>query len=387
MRNIANFFTLFWIIYYPTCIAFNDLPGFSNIDEIMTVVLMFYTFVQYKSRAINKKTWKEYIIFLFVLTFYLIYSLQFGRNESEAVWLDLVQQIRPFSIIYCTMILDPQFSSKQKGIIIKTMVATLVLWIVYHLETIESSAAEFPVLGQLAISTGMVYYLFTKDTAKNHRIALLIVLTGMLAPKFKFLGEVVCFVALVYFLKGRLNFKSPKTVLYLLILVGVIIFVTWSRFDNYYVSGLDNDNLARPMTYKTSLKILSDYFPFGSGMGSFATAAAAKVYSPIYYEYHLSEVWGLGGGGKAFISDAFYPSLAQFGVVGVLLFVCFWKRRLHEMNNILDKRYYRMAFMTFFCLAIEQTADSSWLSGKGMGYCMILALCLNANRHLMSVHK
>lgn len=46
-----------------------------------------------------------------------------------------------------------------------------------------------------------------------------------------------------------------------------------------------------------------------------------------------------------------------------------------------------MAFMTFFCLAIEQTADSSWLSGKGMGYCMILALCLNANRHLMSVHK
>ena len=44
MSNIANFFTLFWIIYYPTCIAFNDLPGFSNIDEIMTVVLMFYTF-------------------------------------------------------------------------------------------------------------------------------------------------------------------------------------------------------------------------------------------------------------------------------------------------------------------------------------------------------
>ena len=72
MRNIANFFTLFWIIYYPTCIAFNDIPGFSNIDEIMTVVLMFYTFVQYKSRAINKKPWKEYIVFLFVLTFYLI---------------------------------------------------------------------------------------------------------------------------------------------------------------------------------------------------------------------------------------------------------------------------------------------------------------------------
>jgi hypothetical protein len=42
-------------------------------------------------------------------------------------------------------------------------------------------------------------------------------------------------------------------------------------------------------------------------------------------------------------------------------------------------RFYRVAFITFFCLAIEQTADTSWLSGKGMGYCMLLGLCLNAN--------
>lgn len=29
----------------------------------------------------------------------------------------------------------------------------------------------------------------------------------------------------------------------------------------------------------------------------------------------------------------------------------------------------------------EQTADSSWLSGKGMAYCILIALCLNANRN------
>jgi hypothetical protein len=45
-------------------------------------------------------------------------------------------------------------------------------------------------------------------------------------------------------------------------------------------------------------------------------------------------------------------------------------------------KYYRVALMSFFCLAIEQTADSSFLSGKGMGYCMLLGLCLNANRNM-----
>ena len=50
-------------------------------------------------------------------------------------------------------------------------------------------------------------------------------------------------------------------------------------------------------------------------------------------------------------------------------------------------RYYRVAMITFCCLAIEQTADSSLLSGKGMGYCMLIALCLNANRNAMEQMK
>ena len=88
-------------------------------------------------------------------------------------------------------------------------------------------------------------------------------------------------------------------------------------------------------------------------------------------------------GSGCFICDAYYPSLAQFGIVGVFFFLWFWKRRFKEINVIQDMRYYRVAMITVCCLAIEQTADSSWLSGKGMGYCMLLALCLNANRNMM----
>ena len=36
MNNIARFFTIYWCIYFPTCIAYNELPGFSSIDELMT---------------------------------------------------------------------------------------------------------------------------------------------------------------------------------------------------------------------------------------------------------------------------------------------------------------------------------------------------------------
>ena len=382
MKGIARFFTLYWIVYFPTCIAYNDLPGFSSIDEAMTILLFLYTITKYGSRYTNRKPWKEFFVCISIMAFYVGYSLMFGANVAESVWLDLMQEIRPYTIVFCTWILNPQFTKKQKKWMLATMVITLFSWIFYHPESLQSENAEFPVLGQLAICTGMAWYLLTEPIKRNRYIALALVLTGMIAPKFKFMGEVVCFIAFIFFLKKRLNFRSPKTMIYCTIVVAIILTITWTRFDGYYISGMSNDELARPMTYKTSIKMLYDYFPFGSGMGTFACNGAWQHYSPLYFKYNLNDIWGLSPDAGGFICDAYYPTLAQFGIVGVFFFLWFWKRRMSAINVIVDMRYYRVAMITICCLAIEQTADSSWLSGKGMGYCMLLALCLNANRNL-----
>ena len=381
MNSIAKFFTIYWIIYFPTCIAYNDLPSMGFVDELMTAILIIYTFLKRGNWDTNPKPWKEFQAFLGILAFYIVYSLIRQVNVPGAVWLEFVQQIRPYSIIYCTWILNPQFTEKQKKWMLTAMIATLASWIFYHPATLYSKDAEFPVLGQLAICTGMAYYLFTEDTKLNKYIAVLLVLTGLLAPKFKFMGEVVCFLAMLFYVKERLNFKSGKTAVYLAILMTIVIVVTWERFDKYYFSGWENEELARPETYKASLKILVDYFPLGPGMGTFGTMGARDYYSPLLDEYNLSHIWGMTREFRGFICDAFYPTLAQYGIVGVVFFCIYWKRRLIAFNEIVDMRYYRVAFITFFCLAIEQTADSSWLSGKGMGFCMLIGLCLNANRN------
>ena len=123
-----------------------------------------------------------------------------------------------------------------------------------------------------------------------------------------------------------------------------------------------------------------DYIPFGSGLGSFATAAAAKEYSPLYYKYNLDMIWGLTPDNPMFLADTFYPTLAEYGIVGLFFFLWFWKRRLWETNKIQNIVYYRMALMAILAVVLESTADTSYLSGKGMGYFMILAVCLNADR-------
>lgn len=354
------------------------------VDEIMMVILILYTFSKASKRYIVKEPKKEFTSFFIVLSLFIIYGLAFGVNVHEAVLRDSVQWIRPFSVIYCTWILNPQFSTKQKKMMLFSMVVTIISWIAYHPE-IANGGQEFPVLGQMSMCSGMAWYLFNKQTKKNITIATLIVFAGFLAPKVKYIGEVVCFIYFIHFMTSKPNIKNRKTLITIGVLCCIVLYFTWEKFDTYYVSGMTSDDrLARPESYKAAWKILWDYFPFGPGMGSFGVAAAAEYYSPLYYKYGLNDIWGLTPGLPMFVADAFYPTLSNVGFVGIFFFYIFWKRRLNAFNAIQDLRYYRVAWITFFCLAIEQTADTSFLSGKGMGYCMLIGLCMNANRNMIN---
>ena len=387
MRGIAKFYTWFWIIYFPVCIAFAVTVNFDWSDEILTVLLLFYAMAKQHFLVKDKKRSKEINIYIALMIFYLLYSLIIKVTTPRGVMLDFLQQLRPYAVFYLTWMLAPQFSPKQKKYIKWIMLLSFFgyLFAFKFKPSLVTpyGGAESAALGQIALCCAMVYYLFSKQTTKNRNIAIIIMLLGLLSGKSKYFGECVCFIALVMFVKSRINFTSVSTLLKVGALGAVVIFFTWTKFNAYYVEGFQEDAqaMARPATYETGMQIMfHDYVPFGSGLGSFGTAAAAKEYSPLYFKYHLNEIWGLDPTNPMFLADAFYPTMAEYGIVGLFFFLWFWKRRLWEANKIPNLIYYRMALMCILALALESTADSSYLSGKGMGYFMILALCLNSAR-------
>lgn len=394
MRAISKFYTWFWIIYFPVCIAFTNVVNFDWSDEILTVALLGYAFMKQRFLVKDKGRTTEINIYIGLMIFYLVYSLLIQVTTFRGVYLDLLQQLRPYAVFYLTWMMAPDFSPKQKKRIKWVMLLSFLGYLTaFKLKPSlvnpyggEESAA----LGQIALCCAMVYYLFSKQTKRNRNIAILIMLLGLISGKSKYFGECVVFIALVIFVKSKINFASVSTLLKVAALGCVVIFFTWTKFNAYYVEGFQDDaqEMARPLTYETGMKIMfQDYIPFGSGLGSFGTAAAAKEYSPLYYDYKLDMVWGLTPENPMFLADAFYPTLAEFGIVGLFFFLWFWKRRLWECNKIPNIVYYRMALMAILALALESTADSSYLSGKGMGYFMVLALCLNSGRQQMNSSK
>ena len=387
MKAIAKFYTWFWIIYFPVCIAFTVAVNFDWSDEILTALLLMYAVVKQRYLVKNRSRWKEIRIYILLMAFYLLYSLGIHVTTTRGVMLDLLQQVRPYFVFYLTWVLAPQFTNLQKKRIKWVMLLSFVAYLLAFIfkpslvDPYAGGSRESAALGQLALCCAMIYYLFSKQSKWNRNIALFIVLVGLVSGKSKYFGECVCFIALVVFVKSKIKFGSPATLVKVALLASVVIFFTWTKFNAYYVEGFEQDaeEMARPASYRTGLQIMfHDYIPFGSGLGSFGTAAAAKEYSPLYFKYGLNNVWGLDPENPMFLADAFYPTLAEYGIVGLLFFLLFWKRRLQEANRIQDIVYYRMALMCILALALESAADSSYLSGKGMGYFMILAVCLNA---------
>lgn len=385
MRSISNFYTWFWIIYFPVCIAFTFVVNFDWSDEILTVALLGYAFMKQRFLVKDKGRKTEINIYIGLMIFYLAYSLLIQVTTFRGVYLDLLQQLRPYAVFYLTWMMAPDFSPKQKKRIKWVMLLSFFGYLIAFkfkpsLVTPYGSG-ESAALGQIALCCAMIYYLFSEQTKRNRNIAILIMLLGLISGKSKYFGECVVFIALVIFVKSKINFTSVSTLLKVAALGSVVIFFTWTKFNAYYVQGFQTDDqeIARPATYETGMKIMfHDYIPFGSGLGSFGTAAAAKEYSPLYYKYQLNTIWGLTPDNPMFLADAFYPTLAEYGIVGLFFFLWFWKRRLWECNQIKNIVFYRMALMAIMALALESTADSSYLSGKGMGYFMILALCLNS---------
>lgn len=379
-----KFFFWFWVVYLPACILFYDRM-WQTIDEAMTVVLFLFTVMKVYGKRIDS-IGKEILWYIVLMVFYVAYSIVLKINVQEAVFYDLQQQVRPYVVFFCSYLIAPQFTEKQKKRLIRWFVFCIILYLTSFIIGFRVSkfGLSTPMIGQAALLTASMYLLFKDNTRKNVLRGILILSLGLLSMKSKFFGEYIVFIGLFYFLRSRLK-PNLKTIVSILALTSAIVYFTWEKFDAYYVTGMteevkSSERKARPESFKTAGTIIfSDYIPLGSGLASFGTNAAAKYYSPLYYKYHLDNIWGLYPENPMFLADAFYPTMAQYGLVGLFFFLWFWIRRYQQALHHKEFRAYKVAMMMIFALFLENMADTSYLSGKGMGYFMLLAMAIKGS--------
>lgn len=394
---------LFLLSLFPVQIFGILIVGFA--DELMCAFLLLLAgFDIYSNGLGTLRNYKFLLYAIAIMAFYALYSLLFCHfNTPKAVISDFIVQLKPYIAFGVTYGLGTSLTGKTKGwlrlgAIFNTLFLLLTIYFWHPDHYIFGLPANFGAVIMLSSWT-FVYGSLDDDgqlDSRNKLIAFFILLIGLLCTRSKYYGEFLLMVFLLFgYRSGMQRNISLRSVLVVFLLFALVVVVAWQKINYYFVVGSNDvfeaaaddasmaDNFARPVLYAVAGVLLLDFIPFGTGLASYASFASSDSYSQLYYDYGVYLVHGLSPSYPAFICDAYYPTLAQFGILGVILFFGFWYWIAKKLNRMEKERgvsfryKYIIGIMVIAFVFIESIASTFFVQGHGMLAMMFLGLILS----------
>jgi hypothetical protein len=361
-------------------------------DETCTLFL-FCLFAVFMLKTDKWVMNKPFLLTLGVFLFYLFYSMYIQSNTKRGIFNDFFVQIKPYLGFFCVYSMKPRMSAARKSLLKSVAV---LFWLILLCVGIGSLVSHrliiylftHPSNFAAAVTITSLCYLYCSKFTFMEKLNFLLMLSlGVLSGRSKFYGFFALSVFVIVFFSRKRVFKlNFRNLLIFFGALAVMLLVAWQKIDFYFyqaVTGeVEKDVVARYILYATMPLVLYDYFPFGSGLASFATYSSGQFYSPLYSDYGIDGIWGISKNYYSFIADTYYPSLAQFGVAGIVLFLLFWGHIFRKaygfyIRNDGEKDYlFYIIILIISYLAIDSVAAPTFISYCGFFVMMMLGLML-----------
>ncbi|MBA3925442.1 hypothetical protein [Listeria rustica] len=161
----------------------------------------------------------------------------------------------------------------------------------------------------------MVFFSLIQKTRLPYLYLLLNLFLVFTAGRSTAIGIYVCLFLLLLLFP---YIKRLPAYIYVL-LGGFLVWFSWDRIAAQFGAG---NTEARGVLLRTSVEIADKHMPFGAGLGMFGSNASRLHYSPLYWEYQISRVWGLSSINPAFITDSYWAMIiGETGILGVIFLI------------------------------------------------------------------
>lgn len=384
-----------WLILLFFCSPFLSymFPVYSYLDDIVALMMLMYFIVNKLTKKIPKQTFQIIVGIIFLallgLTYNYVYCIQ---PSNSAVLLDLFNCLKFFIIAIAALdyfkSIDSDYVIRKLGRIF--VIITLCLFVLALLNLVFDfgmrdeirygipafkflceNAGQFNYCCYYIIAVLTAYYFVMPKQSSKYIICGLIVFGLTLRTRtFIFIG--IYLFMFLYFTKAKVINK--KLVAFFFVIAIPLFFMgSYTQIDKYFM----NENVARARFWIAGLDIFKDYFPFGTGFGSYGTAQAAEHYSMLYFNYGLSTVWGLRPDNPAFGNDNFWPSIiVQLGLIGTIVYTWLLIIVFRIYNQRFKNNKYQMMF--YFILVIillSSFVTAAFYHYSTMGLVILVAIC------------
>lgn len=361
------------------------IPIFQYFDEIIALIslpFLFFNVSKKKSDKINNSILMLlFIILILGVTSNILYKFQIIKY----VLFDIVIFFKFYLIYFLSGVLwcDDFLEKYTKNLKFHLSFITLILsvfTVFNYIFVIWPSEFRYGILSnklffsQPTFLAGVCMFLLSLSIRTNKKIIIIrniIILVLLLSTlRFKAIGAAIA----ILFVSIYVDTTNKKITISKVVFIGLILLIFAFDQINFYF--FKNDGFARKELLNASVEIAKDYFPLGTGFGTFGSFYSAENYSPVYYKYNLDRVYGLSPEYHYFVADSFYPMLlGQFGIIGIVLYcvvIFMLFRKIQQIDIRKNKYEYISKMCAFAYLIISSSSESSFTGPMAISLALIL---------------
>lgn len=373
--------------------------------EIITIILagyMILDFILYS--RIPKLIFKIFIAFFLLILIGLVGNYNSGiARSAQMIFMDVFYVTKVFICFCGSWLLFKRIYNKKQiitslGKISKLIVlisfAFLIINLIFDIGMSDDIRYGIPSFKFIFESSGwlnqywvLIIILQTAElqysiSKKNIFFIILSLIIWIFTLRSRAFVMVVIYCVFYIWLMNEKNIKDYGRRLFqfknIIIAIILIVAVGYDQIENYFLGPKVS---ARSLLLTTSIKIMRDFFPFGTGLATYGTEMAREYYSPIYYRYGLNNFWALQKGGSE-LTDCYWPAIGgEFGILGIILMVFIISIVFRECLS--KTRRHKFIFMSvalyLIYLLISSTATGIFTSDVTAMYMIFIGLFVSGH--------
>lgn len=414
----AGLSAMIWILVFQSPLESIWGP-FSYIDEAAALIgacLGLYDIVIVrKGRPSKEQLWMGIPLLAFIAVG-LAGNLMYQYQPLKSVIIDLYTNLKFFFAIgtgyYLFASMD--WEEMKQTARWNVQVITLILFVVFLADRMFHF---WPAQVRYGISSAVLFYQHPTYLA-GAMAFLLALLTAFYDKK-----NLPCIAMAVIVMAFTLRAKSlASAAVYMLLFAFFLIFhwklrlwhvivagvgsiaIAWDKIRYYFIEL--SGHSARSVMLQTSFQIMRDYFPIGTGFGTYGSAEAAKHYSPVYVQYKLNLNYELRDitdtettmrliqkteyltnlykrdpegalYGNVFLNDHFWPIIfGQSGVLGTVVFLAILAVLLKRCLDVqkFDSHAFVAVLFAMSYLVISSVAEPAFHNAVAVPLAMVFGM-------------
>lgn len=385
-----------WTFIVAFALLVPSIEYLNYLDELVAVVLLLLAVAD---SIINRGAWRRYRLLwitLGIMLFYAVYSMTaVSYTTPMPIIIDILIESKPFIALFVMMTIRPRLTQTDMTIlkciaVINVIICAAVLPLPNRIvQTVFQHVSYGGIFIFLSTLVFIGCSIGRDGTVPAHSKVVIVILAtlGLLCGRSKYYAEYVMTLFFLFaYRPGLIRRLTFKHMVMMTLVVALVVAVTWKKFSYYFLVGNTGattfdpsviESFARPVLYATGFLILTDHFPFGTGLASFASYRSIEPYSGVYVEYGINNVYGLSPAFPSFVCDAYYPSLAQFGIVGIGLFIWLMTWLIRNLGVLARNgrvALYSVGMLAMTFVLVESTAGTAMVNCGGVMAMLILGI-------------